>query len=372
MANVFGNLIPNVVASMSEVARSEGALFNLLETDAKADAASVGQSVQVGVQVPRTAYTVTPAATAPALSDMTPTVEPFTISNYFGQRFHLSAEEQRALANGEEVKTRAIEQAISDVIALHATSLFNFLNSGAGYALGAQGTDPFASTPNITMDLWKILTDEKAPANDRMLALSVGNFASAGKLQQFQKLSEAPRGVDFATAQIAMLANSTVSYSQDLVPHVRGTANGSYVTSGSSAAGTSTLTLISGSGTILAGDVVTFAADTANKYIAQGFTGGVLTLNAPLKTTIPTGNAVTVAAAHGVSLGGSRRAGIASFRPPLVVNDAATESEIVTDPVTGLSMRLAYYPGYHTGQWEVSMVSGFGWRRRNWMAKLIS
>jgi hypothetical protein len=41
----------------------------------------------------------------------------------------------------------------------------------------------------------------------------------------------------------------------------------SYVTSGSTAVGVTDIALVTGTGTVLPGDVVTFAADANNKYV---------------------------------------------------------------------------------------------------------
>jgi hypothetical protein len=375
MANTFTNLIPNVIASMSRVLRNTGAVLNGFDTDMSADRAGLDQTINIGNTVEAAAGAITPGAVAPALVDKTPGNRTMVLDKYYGSRFHLTGEEMRKLANGEEVKARHIDQAIANVIEQAAGDMVTFINGNAGYAIGAAGTDPFASTPNIVMDLWKELADNKAPDMDRLLILRTAQYASAGKLTQFQKLSEAPVGTDFATGRLGMLANFVTTYDQKLGTHTKGTANANYVTSGESAAGTSTLTLITGSGTLVAGDVVTFAADTVNKYVVRSFSGGILTLNAPLKVTIPTANALTLLNAHGQNFALQKGAGIIAFRPPAESGDIAEkagEVEYVTDPVTGLTLRLAMYPGYHAAQYEVSALYGFGLRRPEHVIKLLA
>jgi len=56
-----------------------------------------------------------------------------------------------------------------------------------------------------------------------------------------------------------------------------------YVTNGSTAPGVTSIAMLTGSGNVNAGDVVTFAADANNKYvIGTGLTGpGTLVLNNP-------------------------------------------------------------------------------------------
>jgi hypothetical protein len=375
MANTFTNLIPNVIASMSRVLRNTGAVLNGFDMDVAAERAGLNQTIEVGYTVPGSASTITPAATVPALADKTPGNRSMLLDKYYGSRFHLTGEELRKLANGEEVKSRLIDQAIAEVIDQAGTDMVAFLNGNAGYAFGTAGSNPFASNPNAVMDVWKILADNQAPDMDRLLLLNTTSYATAGKLAQFQKLSEAPTGTDFAAGRIGMLGNMFTTYDQRLGTHTKGTANANYVTSGSSASGTSTLTLITGTGTLVAGDVVTFAADTANQYVVKSFSGGTLTLNAPLKITIPSGNALTLVANHGQNFALQRGAGIVAFRPPAESGDLAEkagEVEYVSDPTTGLTLRLAMYPGYHAAQYEVSALYGFGLRRPEHIVKLLS
>src|ERR1700683_1745681 len=71
----------------------------------------------------------------------------------------------------------------------------------------------------------------------------------------------------------------------------------SYVTSGDSPTGTSPIVLATGSGTVNAGDVVTFAADTTNKYVNNVAVSapGTISIGAPgTLMDVPTGNAMTI------------------------------------------------------------------------------
>lgn len=374
MANTFTNLVPVIVSSMARVGRQTGFAFNLLDTDLGADRAGVGQTVKVGRTVARSAYTVTPGPTPPALLDLAPENEDVVISEYKGQRFHLTGEEMQQLANGEDVRMRHIDQAIADVLEGASSFVTSFLNAGAGYAIGTAGTNPFASNPNAVMDVWQALADNKAPDMDRLLSLNTTSYAAAGKLAQFQKLNEAPIGTDFASGRIGMLGNFMVGYDQAQGTHTKGTGSGYLVNNGAGyAIGATAIAVDTGTGTILPGDVITFAADSVNKYVVRSFAGSVITLNSGLKVAIPDNNAITLANNHAVNIATQRGAGIIVARPPIEApgGDQATEVEVITDPTTGLSMRLAYYPGYHAGQYEVSMVYGCGWRRREWAVKLM-
>ena len=82
------------------------------------------------------------------------------------------------------------------------------------------------------------------------------------------------------------------------------------------------------------------------------------------------GDAMTITAAHAANICLQKSGFAAAIRPP-DVSDAATDAVIITDPVTGLSLRLAEYGGYHLNQYEVSAVWGSAPRRRNLIKKLL-
>ena len=119
--------------------------------------------------------------------------------------------------------------------------------------------------------------------------------------------------------------------------------------------------MITGTGTILAGNVVSFAGDT-NLYIAESFAGGVLTLQGP-------GLQVALAAsAIAVTVGGDYAGNIAFRRTAMQLvsrapalpdgGDAAVEREMVQDPFSGLVFEIAMYKGYKKTMVEVAAAWG--------------
>ncbi len=127
--------------------------------------------------------------------------------------------------------------------------------------------------------------------------------------------------------------------------------------------GATSITLITGTGTILAGDVVTFAGDS-NKYVVK--TGlaapGVLVLNEP-------GLRIALAAsAVALTVGGTATQNIYCQRNYLQLatrvpampegGDSADDVTTVTDPVSGLSFQIALYRQYRRIKFEIGLAWG--------------
>jgi len=129
------------------------------------------------------------------------------------------------------------------------------------------------------------------------------------------------------------------------------------------AVGATAITLITGTGTVLAGDTVTFAGDT-NKYVVT--TGvaapGVITLAAPgLRVSIPTSaSAMTIGAASTLNMCFARSALVLAARAPAlpVEGDSASDRQVITDSRSGLSLEFAMYKGYRKVRYEVGLAWG--------------
>ncbi|MFD1690667.1 hypothetical protein ACFSHR_01325 [Azotobacter chroococcum] len=133
------------------------------------------------------------------------------------------------------------------------------------------------------------------------------------------------------------------------------------------AVGATTITLASaGTGTVIAGDVITFAGDS-NKYLvvtgdADVSNGGSITIAAPgLRKAIPaSATAITVTAASTRNMAFARSAIALATRAPALPDggDSASDRMVVTDPVSGLSFEISLYKQYRQIQYEIALSWG--------------
>lgn len=375
MANTLTPLIPTIIGAMRTVLRSSGAAMNLFTLDTSPEQKAVGQTVNMPGTASLSASTITPAMTVSNASDITATNETMSIDTFKGCDFDLTADdEHRIRMNQPGFKAQQIQEAVKGVIDAITTYGLTMLDVAAGYAVGTAGTTPFGSNLSALNLVVENLDIEKASGLDRYLVYDPKAKTKLSDLSQFQKANEAPEGVNFARGEMQMLNGLTLGMDQTVTQHTKGTGTG-YLADGAHAVGATTITLKTGSGTVLAGDVVTFAADTDNKYVVKTGTSaaGDIVLNAPLRTAIPDDNAMTIAANHRANLATQRSASVLAVRPPMKPEggDLADDTQVITDPVTGLSLLLSSYPGYFKRKYEVSAVWGGGVRRRAHIIKLM-
>ena len=120
------------------------------------------------------------------------------------------------------------------------------------------------------------------------------------------------------------------------------------MTSGATNPGVTDIALVTGSGTVLAGDVATFAADANNKFVVNvGVAApGTISLGKPgAITTIPTANALTLGNSYSANMAFARSAIHLLTRVPAMPDggDSADDVYLLTDPVSGIVYQIVLY-----------------------------
>jgi hypothetical protein len=148
-----------------------------------------------------------------------------------------------------------------------------------------------------------------------------------------------------------------------------GTNNGSATTVASGyAVGTTSITMANaGTGTIIAGDIITFAGD-ANKYVVvQGDNdvsagAGTLIIAEPgLRQAIPAqATTITTVAATTRNMFFHRSAIQLATRAPAMPEggDAADDVMVITDPVSGIAFEFCIYRQKRQVRYEVNLAWG--------------
>lgn len=148
----------------------------------------------------------------------------------------------------------------------------------------------------------------------------------------------------------------------------KGTGAGYTTNGGALAIGVTVIPLITGTGTVLAGDVVTVAGDT-NKYIVTAGVSapGSITIAMPgLRVAVPAAaTAVTVGASYTPSILFAKSALVLAVRAPAlpidpngVASDMADDRMTITDPLTGLNLELSVYRQYRQIRYELAAAWG--------------
>ena len=163
--------------------------------------------------------------------------------------------------------------------------------------------------------------------------------------------------------------------SAQVASHTKGSGTGYYSNlSAGYDIGDTALAVDTGSGTVLAGDVVTFAGDT-NKYIVgTALSGGSLVINAPgLRAPLATDVAMTVGNSYTANLAFHRSAIHLVTRAPAMPagGDAADDVIEVMDPLSNLAFQVALYRQRRRIAYEVGMAWGVKAAKSQFMAVLL-
>jgi hypothetical protein len=149
-----------------------------------------------------------------------------------------------------------------------------------------------------------------------------------------------------------------------------------YVVNGAGfVAGNTSVTLKTGSGTVVAGDVVTFAGDTNKYVVGTGIAApGTVILNKPgLKKAEADSVALTVGGAYRANMAFHRSAiQLITRQPALPVGgDLAVDRRTIQDPVSGLAFEVALYPQYRQMQIQVGIAWGYNFIKPEFLCTLM-
>lgn len=360
MANTLTNLIPSAYAALDVVSRELVGLIPSVNRDSKADAVAKDQTLYLPVAPANTTSNITPAMTVTAASDQTIGTKSVTISNYKVSGFNWTGEEEYNLEQGPGVAP-ILQDQIEQCLRVHVNeieaAIFSAAKIAASRAYGTAGTTPFASNVGDAAQIKKILDDNGAPMATRSLVIDTTAGAALRTLAQLTKANEAGSAMTLRDGTLLDLSGFMIKESAQISTHTAGTG-ASYQLNGAHSTGATTITVDTGSGTILAGDVVTIGS---HKYVvATALSGGSFTINAPgLRADHADNVTVTVNAAHTKNLAFSRNAILLATRLPKPARaDMAEDRQVITDARSGLSFEMSLYPGYRMSKVEIAIAYG--------------
>jgi hypothetical protein len=375
MASTITSLIPTIYEALDVVSREMIGFIPAVAKDTSGERAAVGQQILVPVTQVQAAQNITPAVIPPDTGDQTIANVPMVIQNSMMVPIRWNGEQQKGLKNAgtyNAVLRDQFAQGFRTLANLVETSCFNAAYQGASRAYGTAGTAPFGTAGDLSgaAQLRKILDDNGCPQSDLHLVLGSAAVANLRGLQTILlKANEFGNNdsVFRRTGQIAEIPlDGFMLHNSNSIKAVTAGTGTSYVTSGDSPTGTTSIALVTGSGTVKAGDVVTFNADSTNKYVVNAgvAAAGTIALGAPgTLMDVPTGNALTIGSSYTPNVGFTRSAIQLITRAPATPvdengrpADSAEDAVIVTDPISGIAFEVALYKQYKQMQFQVGLA----------------
>jgi len=368
MSNTLTALAPVAYSAAKLVAAEPVGLIDAINTSFDDKGVAVGDTVYVPVAPTRAATDFTPAATSSAGTDATATSTAVTISASKKVSWNITGEQERSLQNAEADNTwfeQMLMQGMRTLRNLAETAAWTAASLGASRAYGTAGTTPFATTIEGLTNARKILQDNGAPLADMSLVSDTAACLNMRNLGLLQNAYQAGDNQERRSGLFLPQMGFNIRESAAVTTHTAGTASGATTDNAGYAVGTTTLTLASaGTGTILAGDVITFAGDS-NKYVvvagdADVSGGGTITIAAPgLRIAMSAATkAITMIATFTGNLAVERSAVVGIMRPPLMPANP-TISQIPVSDQFGMTYLLLDIAQYGMRSIELHLAYGF-------------
>jgi hypothetical protein len=369
MANTLTNLIPDAYAALDVVSRELVGFIPAVQRDSSADQVALNQNLRIQQTPANTAGgDITPAMSFPAAADQTVGNKTLTITKQRFYPFSWTGEEQKSMDKGPgylTTKQDQIAQALRGLVNEIEADLATAAYKAASRAYGSAGTTPFATNLSESAQLKKILDDNGAPASERSLVMNTTAGASLRTLLNNPLNANTSLNTPMTAQGVLLDLNSFKFRESAQVPTVTKGTGASYTTNTAGyAIGATSITLITGTGTVLAGDVVTFAGDTNKYVVAVGVAApGAITIAAPgLRQAIPaSATAMTIGNNFAANVGFSHNAILLATRLPAVPaeGDLASDRQVITDDRSGLSFEFTVWPGQYMNAYRVSACWGF-------------
>ncbi len=387
MANTLTSLTPTIYESLDIVSREMIGMIPAVTKDTSADRAALNQSILVPIAPASSLADTVAGVTAPNTGDQTVGNVSLTISKSKHVPIRWNGEEQRGLINAGtygKLLGNQFVQAFRALTNQMDIDLWTTTYQNASRAYGTAGTTPFGTASDLSdiAQVRKILDDNGAPQSDLQLCLGGAAMANLrGKQNVLFKVNEAGTDALLREGIIGRLEGMDIRNSQAVQAVTKGTGASYTSTTAGFAIGTTQIPLITGTGTVLAGDTVTFAGDT-NKYVVQvGIAApGTITLAAPglLQALPASAVAMTVGNTATPNIAFSRSSVVLVTRPPASpvgpdgkAMDMADDTMLVQDPKTGIVFEVALYRQFMQLVYHVRLAWGYQNVKSNHSAILL-
>lgn len=364
MSNIFTALQPTLFSAAQEVSNEPFGVISAITSNFDDKGVAVGDLVTVPVAPIRAVKSFTPSMAMPTGDDATASGVQVQITNTDYVDWNMTGEQIQSLNNAGSDKDWVRQMIAQGMRALRnraEVAACAAIKVGASRAVGTAGTNPFATDINIIADVRKVLFDNGAPMADLQLCIDSSAGTSARKLGIVQQAYQAGDDTERRTGDLLRQFGFAIRESAGIVQHVKG-SGASYVTNGSTAAGVQSVALVTGTGTVLPGDVASFAADTANKYVVGGAgiaAPGTISLNRPgARMVIPTANALTIGNSYTPNLAFERSSVVGIMRAPIIPINPIITQTLISDKF-GMTYLLLQIAGYGMTTWQLHIAYGF-------------
>lgn len=386
MANTLTDLIPDLYEALDIVSRERVGMIPAVRRDAQIARAALNENVVIPITPEASSATNTPAVTAPDTGDQTIANTTVTISKSKHVPVRWNGEETKGLMNSglfSSIQSQRFYQAMRTLANEMETDLWTegYTNASRGY--GTAGTTPFGTAGDFSdfAGVRRILDENGAPVSDLQLVLGHAGIQNLrGKQSVLFKANEAGSSDMLRNGMTDRIEGMAIRHSDAVGVHTKGAGTGYDFAAAGEAIGQTTLSVEGGtvnSTGIKAGDIITHAGDTTNKYVVTTgttSTSGDIVIGDPgLLVAGVDANEITIGNSYTANLAFDRNAIILATRMPAMPEggDAAEDVVQVVDDVSGLAFEIALYKQFLQNVYHVRAAWGVGAVKSAHIATLI-
>lgn len=381
MPNVLTDLAADIYKAADIVGREIVGFVPASMVNTGIEGVAVGQTVRSHFTREAAATDMAPSMTIPEGTDQTVDTKTLQLTKQRGVPIPWTGEDIRFVQGGSGYETiygdqiaQAMRTIVNEIEAEVAVEAY----TNASRAVGAAGTVPFGTNHDVIAEGRQILVDNGMPVSDgrTSLVLSTQAGTKMRNLSNLQKANEAGGTQLLRQGVLLDLQGIMIRESAQTAYHTKGTGT-DYDLDGGVALKDSTIALDGGTagGTgIVAGDVVTFAGDTTNKYVVNtGISGaaGDIVIGTPgIRLALSTGAEMTIGNSYTANVFMHQSALEVAMRPfaKPFGGDAAVDVMVVQDPLSGLVFEISVYKGFN----KMMIYVGAVWGKKAWKPDAIA
>jgi hypothetical protein len=376
--NTTTSVVNTIFAGALMALREMSVMPRYVNRQYESEAGAPYSAIDVPIPSALSASAVTPSYVPPDDDGISPSKVTLTLDKWYETAFFVNDKEVQEIARGvvdgqlSEAVRGLANQVDSDILALY---------KGVYGWGGVAGTTPFANDMSEFLTARAALSRQLAPKDPRYCVMDEDAEANISALRLL--LDRAMRGetTTLQTGEIGKLYNVLFAMDNNMPTHTSGTYTTGYTVDGAHATtGVKSIDVTGGAlGTLVEGDVITFAGHDQTYTLTAAGTGGstvtAIAIEPGLQVALAGSEAITLKASHTVNLLFHRDAFALAARPmeasdPFGLANKGGIRRSVMDPVSGLSLTMEITRQHYRTRVALSSLYGVQLVRRELASRI--
>jgi hypothetical protein len=378
-ALVGTNLLQTAVTMAGNVLREAIVLAKVANRDYEGELRAAKRFATVNISVPAAiaVRAVAPDVVPPAVTAVTPTSIPLSLTEWYEAPFAMDDKGLVQIERG--IIPQQLGEAARSVANQIDTYLWGLALGAAGFFgyTGVAGTTPFGTGLDEFYDAMAQADAQLMPPEDRHVILNPRAKANAIAVPAVQNAAWRGSPEAFRSGEIGEVLGAQWHMSQNVPVHTAGTWTNAGTTTGTNAAGQNVVNLTGGTGSILAGNIVTFAGADTQTYVVTEATGTAPTTAIKVAPNLVTAKSSTEVVSVKASHRGNlliQKYGLAFAMAPLAgeaqVEGVSVAQAAWVDADSGLALRLEVTRQHRQYQWAIDALYGGAIPRRGFGVRM--